>query len=195
MIEYKPYSEILQEYQNRKIPYSVKLSANEWKAKREIIIERENNICQVCNNKCMDDILITFSWNFVKKVPATYEEVEIEKEHINVFGITEFTYTDTTIQLVEQSIYCIPHVHHTYYVRNNLPWEYPNEALMLVCHTCHTKIHETEKIKVYLSNSKNELCEVTKCTKCNGAGYIPEYNYWQNGVCFQCGGSCFEEWK
>ena len=26
------------------------------------------------------------------------------------------------------------------------------------------------------------------CTKCNGSGYLPEYDYWMDGVCFGCDG-------
>lgn len=29
------------------------------------------------------------------------------------------------------------HVHHRYYTRDKEPWEYPNEALITLCHTCH----------------------------------------------------------
>lgn len=31
-------------------------------------------------------------------------------------------------------------VHHLYYIPNALPWEYPDDALMLVCERCHLKL-------------------------------------------------------
>lgn len=194
-MEFKPYSEILEEYPNGKIPYSVLLHANEWKEKREEISQREKNVCQVCKSKCMDDLLFKISGNFVKPIAATYEEVEIEKEYKDVFGDVEFKYIDFSIELVEQVNPKIPHVHHTYYLRNNLPWEYPEKDLMLVCHDCHNEIHKTQIIKVYMNNKKFELCDFNPCQKCNGTGYLPEYNYWQSGICFRCLGACFEEWQ
>jgi hypothetical protein len=66
---------------------------------------------------------------------------------------------------------------------------------MLVCHKCHTEIHETSDIKVYKQNKDGEFLNLTTCKKCKGSGYLPEYNYFHNGVCFSCLGSCFEEWK
>ena len=32
-------------------------------------------------------------------------------------------------------------VHHLYYVDGNMPWEYPNEAMVTLCSVCHRKEH------------------------------------------------------
>lgn len=33
------------------------------------------------------------------------------------------------------------HVHHLYYIGNNNPWDYPEDALVTLCAKCHEKIH------------------------------------------------------
>lgn len=45
-------------------------------------------------------------------------------------------------------------IHHKYYVKypNNdvpYPWNYPDSALMCICHDCHKKIHDEKPIPVY----------------------------------------------
>lgn len=37
------------------------------------------------------------------------------------------------------------HVHHRYYVPERMVWEYPDFALLAVCHICHEKEHQTVK--------------------------------------------------
>jgi len=34
------------------------------------------------------------------------------------------------------------HVHHDFYVRGWMPWEYPDEALWCLCEHCHRAKHE-----------------------------------------------------
>jgi hypothetical protein len=33
------------------------------------------------------------------------------------------------------------HAHHRYYVRDRLPWEYPDSAVITLCSRCHAKAH------------------------------------------------------
>jgi len=40
-------------------------------------------------------------------------------------------------------------VHHTYYVKGRLPWEYPNHSLITLCINCHEIIHEKKKAAKY----------------------------------------------
>jgi len=189
MEKFKPYAEIVYDYKNIKIPYNILLTANEWREKRESIIKRETNICQVCHNRCMDEYILKIVNNFVLNVPAIYDEIIIEKDYIDQFsGEIQFSYEETIIKLVEQSEPRIPHVHHKHYVLNHLPWEYFDDDLMLVCHICHSKIHETEIINVYSDHSKKQILKFEICSKCNGAGHLREYHYHQNGVCFSCNG-------
>ena len=79
------------------------------------------------------------------------------------------------------------HVHHTYYQKGLLPWEYPNQSLQSLCWSCHAEVHETTDIPV-----KDELGDfigyIDPCERCYGAGYIPMYKNIENGVCFSCRG-------
>lgn len=36
-------------------------------------------------------------------------------------------------------------VHHLYYVKNKMPWEYPDDALITLCEECHEQTHDTRK--------------------------------------------------
>lgn len=80
-------------------------------------------------------------------------------------------------------------VHHKYYINGLMPWEYDDDALVTLCQECHKKRHETA-IPKYKTLSKNiiDCCYCHKCDRCCGSGYLPQYNYIQNGICFKCGG-------
>lgn len=181
----KSYSEIKKDYPDNNIPYSVLLTATEWINKREKIKIRENNVCQICNKSCMDDFILEFKNNYLFLKPATVEFTIKEDEFGRLRGGFELLPMDESL---------IPHVHHTYYLLGNLPWEYPEKDLMFLCHKCHKNIHDTQEINVYRNNKKMELSNFTPCRRCNGVGYLVEYNYHQNGICFRCNGACFEEW-
>jgi hypothetical protein len=88
----------------------------------------------------------------------------------------------------------VMHVHHKYYLKNRLPWEYQDEALITLCNWCHWKVHESEIIPVYnFFNEKLINLNYTPCTRCNGAGLMPEYSHIQEGICFRCNGKKYEE--
>ena len=36
------------------------------------------------------------------------------------------------------------HVHHTEYIPNKMPWEYPDSLLITLCEDCHKKLHLPE---------------------------------------------------
>lgn len=85
-------------------------------------------------------------------------------------------------------------VHHKYYVRDWLPWEYPDEALQTLCRNCHTSFHLTKRVAVFESRDgrlvKTFLCA---CPRCGGIGFIPQYEHIEAGICFRCRGACFEK--
>jgi len=194
MINHTAYKNIKDKYGELKIPYSIKLTALEWKIKRNIILSRESNTCEVCNGKCADDWILKYEHGYVKNVPATVEFLIEEKEHFDILGQLDFVYPTETIRLVEQKNILISNVHHKYYVIDKEPWEYPDEDLMLVCHNCHKKIHKTKEIKIYKDFGKKEGNVLKPCPKCEGTGYLPTYNYWQGGICFDCQGKRFLNW-
>lgn len=78
-------------------------------------------------------------------------------------------------------------VHHKYYIEGKMAWDYDPKALVTLCQECHQKEHELNPIFVYDQNGKI-LYTMENCKRCNGSGYIPEYYYFQNGVCFECFG-------
>ena len=82
------------------------------------------------------------------------------------------------------------HVHHKYYVLGRLPWEYEDDALITMCHHCHWQVHQDNEILVYQSGPDG-LRETAAqlCTKCSGAGFLPEYRHVQGGICFKCMGN------
>ena len=78
-------------------------------------------------------------------------------------------------------------VHHTYYQIDKLPWEYPDECLQTLCRSCHEKVHEEEIIPVRDATGI-KIGNYKPCTRCHGAGWFPEYSYYENGICFKCRG-------
>lgn len=84
------------------------------------------------------------------------------------------------------------HVHHKYYQMGKLPWDYPNEALVTLCWSCHEDIHKKEKTK-WLDENGQIVGLLTPCPRCFGAGDFPEFNHIQNGICFRCNGAKYED--
>lgn len=187
---------MINEYKGSRIPYSVLLSLEEWKSKRKEIIQRAHNTCEKCEKYCIEEWIPVPAGSATIYKPIIWEEFEYEGEIVDIYsGEIIDTYTKITFAPVIQSDPHFPQVHHTYYLANRFPWEYPNESLMLVCHKCHLKIHKEEIIKVYENESFTKYSELTPCGRCNGRGYLFEFDYYKNGICFGCNGACFEEWK
>ena len=78
-------------------------------------------------------------------------------------------------------------IHHKYYVQGKAPWDYPDNALETLCIDCHRKRHNEEKTPVF-DSALNIVGNGEVCQRCFGSGYLAEYNYYMNGVCFQCSG-------
>ncbi len=78
-------------------------------------------------------------------------------------------------------------VHHKRYIKNKMPWEYPNSDLIALCNVCHQELHKSESIPVY--NTQGQRIDNAEiCDRCNGSGYLDQYSYVQGGVCFKCMG-------
>lgn len=85
-------------------------------------------------------------------------------------------------------------VHHRYYIFQNEPWEYHDNALITLCQTCHKMVHDTLPSLVYTQRDGIlRPMKFTPCTRCRGYGYLSEYNYVKNGICFRCEGVKYEE--
>lgn len=81
-------------------------------------------------------------------------------------------------------------IHHKYYQKGLLAWEYPNQALVTLCWDCHEELHKNSTIPE-LDENGNQLRLLTCCPKCHGAGWFPQYKHVENGVCFKCSGLRF----
>jgi hypothetical protein len=71
-----------------------------------------------------------------------------QRKRIEILQRDNFTCTNCSDQLSTL------HIHHLYYTFG-FPWEYPNDALVTVCHLCHLKyefIKELNKIILRLKN-------------------------------------------
>lgn len=78
-------------------------------------------------------------------------------------------------------------IHHKYYVRGLMPWDYPNDALVTLCQDCHSSIHK-QPVRIYDTIDKKDYKLATICDRCGGSGYLPQYQHVENGICFMCGG-------
>lgn len=88
------------------------------------------------------------------------------------------------------------HVHHKYYLKDKFPWEYEDNALETLCSKCHFETHKKENILRYQENQyglKEVIPFYEICSRCNGTGHLPQYNYYQNGICFKCNGDTFSD--
>jgi hypothetical protein len=140
---------------------------------------------------------------------ANWENInEISKSELVVnSGITEMGNTFLIIcgkgQKYHDGLFSIPfiseksinmHVHHKFYIKEKLPWDYEDSALITLCNWCHWELHEKSIIPIYkLVNNQLYELNYTPCNRCNGAGVFPEYKHVQNGICFKCNGNRYEE--
>lgn len=173
---YKTYQSLVNEKEVEEITYSELLLTFEWKSFREKIISRDNSQCQKCFVKPNE-----IAWELKNSQPQTLyvrQSTEIEKRLLGFENI----YSDTKISL---------NVHHRYYIKGKKPWEYQIESLITLCSNCHKKLHEIENIIVFEDETFNKIINSERCLRCSGTGYLPEYHYFKNGICFNCNGIGF----
>jgi hypothetical protein len=186
------YSELSQKYGHRdNMHYTQLLLTSEWLAKRLQIIGRDNSRCQKCN---------AFGTEFDpsgRPYLSDLEEGEIGEQalydqyggFIDMFPIWGWKEVrDYTVKA------CVLHVHHKYYIKTQLPWEYPDDALITLCQSCHSELHKREKVVTYGNVMRSMGEYLTPCFRCNGAGHLPEYSYYKGGICFRCNGVMYDEW-
>ncbi len=180
------------------ISYLEKLSTKEWDEKRESIIERDKFTCTNCNLKASE---IKDGLMYREK---TDQEIKDYKKKIanswydSVLPEYKYEYDRDTLpdflkNLILKPEQIILQVHHKYYILDKLPWDYPEESLITLCINCHQKIHDNSSIPIFSDDTLTNQLENTKCRTCNGSGYRPEYHYYMNGICFDCGGSRYIE--
>lgn len=85
-------------------------------------------------------------------------------------------------------------VHHKCYVKGLDPWEYPDEALITLCAECHHEWHQKNEIRCAEKREDGWYwVKRTPCKRCSGEGYLYQYSYYYDGICFRCWGERFEE--
>jgi hypothetical protein len=178
----KTFAELSKDYHNGYIPYGILLNTTEWRNKRQEILQRDQLKCTSCGKHdtmtLYTDRKIYVWWgkekpHFIKHPNGTLEEFDIPE------------------MVVAPKQYYL-NIHHKYYIKNKLPWEYDNDVLITLCNWCHEELHKNERIKVYTENGI-ELENLTPCNRCEGAGWLPHYDHIESGICFYCRGAKFVE--
>ncbi len=185
---YSTYTELLLKYSNRSgIPYFELLLTKEWEGKRNQILNRDNQTCCYCGKKSTEYIEgLGNIWIYIQE--------RIERGYSSDGdGVEEFEYVnEVTYHEVSDKPYYL-HVHHKYYILSCLPWEYSDDALMSLCSWCHWKFHAENTVPVFENQQKIINLNYHPCHRCNGAGWFPQYNHVQSGICFRCSGEKYEE--
>ncbi len=166
---------------NEKRNYNVLLETLEWNKRRDELFKKEKLTCKICNQKATWEIHAGGHYGYL------YREV--------VESTDEFGRLRLDFKWLKQENPLVLHLHHTYYVRNTLPWDYPDDCFQVLCKNCHEQEHKNKVFRMYASHELGQSQHLTACSKCNGTGYLPEFNYYLDGVCFGCNGAGFEELK
>lgn len=129
------YNELfIKHSKNSRIPYSKLLQTQEWKIKRETILERDSHRCSKCKKCSTKEINYQNVWTG-----------ELEKEYENYFT-TDSTLSDF-LKFSAEEIFkksdkpYFMQVHHKFYILNSLPWQYSEDALITLCNWCHLELH------------------------------------------------------
>lgn len=200
-MEHKTFATIVNEKNiiGESITYSDELEASEWKEKRLIILNRDNNICTNCKT---EPTIKEFGRPHRNQTPEEKQKYlkEYQMNFDNYFneyikGLPELSRPlkpeigkEIVLPRVLVDKHIILHVHHKYYINHKLAWEYSNDVLITLCQNCHQDLHNKTKIKVYADENMDEQLDLTECPKCKGSGYLNEYDYYKNGICFSCNG-------
>jgi 5-methylcytosine-specific restriction endonuclease McrA len=158
--------------------YATLLNSDEWREMRNKILERDGFKCKRCNSPGT-------TWIPYSEAPGGTNVLIIENDPI--------TEIPKTVESLDKPIYI--HIHHKFYVIENgimaSPWDYKDDDLITVCSKCHEQIHLEEKVPIFEKRIKEliETNEYTLCPRCGGEGYLPEFIYHHNGICFQCMGN------
>lgn len=192
------YKKLIEVKGKDNLTYLDLLSTNEWKVKRDQIIKRDNYECKNCGKeefkasifegyrdrtKAEKDV-------YLENQKKKYLETQSGRDILALFGKSLKILTP----MVKKEDYVekepvILNVHHKYYIKNKLPWEYKQDALITVCSNCHSVIHETQDTLIYEDDKLENPKIIENCNKCGGTGYLGQYDYYMNGICFQCNGA------
>jgi hypothetical protein len=143
--------------------YREKLLDPLWIDKRHWVIRLDNYHCRKCSKT---PVYSSLKVNFIIRGEQTIK-------------VPENTYL-----ILEEKLNL--NVHHKYYKQGYEPWEYDDEALITLCPDCHKKEHENNSIPVLLASDEIKYANI--CDRCGGSGYLPQFDYYLDGICFKCWG-------
>lgn len=198
MLSRRPFEELLQDIGNdySNLTYYELLSTIEWENKRQEIIKRDNFVCKKCNKgdtfaKTNEKGIKEYFWVTIPKNVKRYRNTYIENGELQEFYILD----DRDFIFTKTDKHSFLHVHHKYYIEGTLPWDYKQDCFETLCVHCHFELHQKEMIPVYVRTPKGLFNKIylTPCTRCNGAGFLPEFDYHMGGICFKCYGAKFEQ--
>lgn len=175
------------------------LNTIEWDFKRLEILNRDKFHCKRCNikghifknsgfyEKLYDNELSEYK---SRRIDELLEFIKKDTSLINQLpSITQnLLEKDFSYKPIEEAHRIVLNVHHKYYIKNKLPWEYTEACLETVCVDCHLNIHSSEEIPVFTDETLSEKVNTKKCSRCMGMGYLDYYNYYMDGICFRCDG-------
>ena len=153
---------------NEPFTYYELLNTYEWSNLRERIIVQYSGRCNDCKE-----------YGTVERKGKFYEDRKYSMEASLIGSLKEKS------RRVE--------VHHEYYVKDTLPWNYDFECYVLLCNYCHYNRHREGKILIYEDRSRTKPLNLKPCEKCKGSGHIGKYWYWREGICFRCDGYGYPE--
>lgn len=189
------------------LPYTFQLATKEWQAIREKVFERDNSTCQICK-KGNPYMKYKGEFNYHKVREATKEEINLFKENLKqLMSEKEAKYSKESrlykIYRKQRRGISNPfvddwldlHVHHKYYIKNTLAWDYELDSLTTLCATCHADFHINNNISIfnYKPNFdlplESQLSIIKDCSRCNGLKIIEQYKHIEAGICFSCRGT------
>jgi hypothetical protein len=190
------------DYEHDGISYDEKLKTIQWHNKRNEVIKRDNHTCTECKKSPCTDLTLFKSMtieeerSYIKEQQIEFEKSELGQKYLDIFGkFPNFGIPMIPIDSSMNLAFITLQVHHKYYVKNKLPWEYENEALVTLCSECHQKTHDENTIPYYDSLDKEYQLFLTACDRCNGSGNIPKFSHIEHGICFKCYGNRYSEFK
>lgn len=198
MLQRRLFEDLLQEVNNdySYLTYYELLSTTEWEDKRQEIIKRDAFVCKRCTKgdtfkKFNEKGVKEYFWVNIPDRVRRYRNTYLENYTLQEFYILD----DRDFDFIKTDRHSFLHVHHKYYIKGTLPWKYKNDCFETLCVHCHYDLHQKEKVPVYVRtpNGTFEKIDLTPCERCNGAGILPQYDYYMGGICFRCYGAKYEQ--
>jgi len=146
------------------VTYKEKLKTEDWIIKRIWIIQRDKYTCQNCGKLGFKNCYVLSG-------------IE-DGETIIPFDESIIVPNDDAIEL---------NVHHICYRKGKEPWNYPDDELVTLCPECHKRVYEEHIIPV-LDELGKIILNTTRCDRCFGYGFLPQFIEIQSGICFKCWG-------